>query len=134
PNATTHLGGENIDMLLMDRVLADVSTPDAASGSSRSSDVESGFSRTSDVVSGFSRTPGMMQQLRKTVIQAKWDLSSQEATDIRLEGYNRTITRVEFEALIQPIVDRTLGPCRQALADAGLQPSQIDEVVLVGGS
>src|SRR4029077_12909214 len=42
-------------------------------------------------------------------------------------------TRVEFEALIAPIVERTLGPCRQALADAGLGAAQIDEVVLVGG-
>jgi molecular chaperone DnaK len=161
-NGDTHLGGDDIDMLLMDRVLADLSTPDVASGVSRppdvasgvsrTPDVASGFSRTSDsvvspdsvvsgfsqaggsVVSGFSRTPEMMQELRKAVIQAKWDLSGQAATDIRLESYNRTITRAEFEALIQPIVDRTLGPCRQALADAGLQPSQIDEVILVGGS
>ncbi len=124
-NGDTHLGGDDIDMLLMDRVLADLPTPGAASRPSRTPD---------SVVSDVSRTPEMMQELRKAVIQAKWDLSSQEATDIRLEGYNRTITRVEFEALIQPIVDRTLGPCRQALADAGLQPSQIDEVVLVGGS
>src|SRR5262249_59895990 len=43
-------------------------------------------------------------------------------------------TRAEFEALIAPVVDRTLGPVRQALADAELQPAQIDEVVLVGGS
>ncbi|PYR19387.1 MAG: molecular chaperone DnaK [Acidobacteria bacterium] len=133
-NGDTHLGGDDIDMLLMDRVLADLSTPGAASGPSRTSDVASGFSRTPDVVSGFSRTPEMMQELRKAVIQAKWDLSSQEATGIRLESFSRPITRAEFEALIQPIVDRTLGPCRQALADAGLQPSQIDEVVLVGGS
>ena len=86
------------------------------------------------VVSDFGWTPEMMQELRKAVIQAKCDLSSQEATGIRLESFSRPITRAEFEALIQPIVDRTLGPCRQALADAGLQPSQIDEVVLVGGS
>jgi len=120
-NGDTHLGGDDIDMLLMDRVLADP--------------VVSGFSRTPDsVVSSFSRTPEMMQELRRAVIQAKWDLSSQEATVVRLEGFSRPITRAEFEALIQPIVDRTLGPCRQALADAGLQPSQIDEVVLVGGS
>src|SRR6266550_3725767 len=109
-NGNTHLGGDDIDMLLMDRVLAD------------------------SVVSDFGWTPEMMQELRKAVIQAKCDLSSQEATGIRLESFSRPITRAEFEALIQPIVDRTLGPCRQALADAGLQPSQIDEVVLVGGS
>ena len=49
-------------------------------------------------------------------------------------GYKRHITRAEFEALIEPIVERTLGPCRQALVDADLERSQIDEVVLVGGS
>ncbi len=124
-NGDTHLGGDDIDMLLMDRVLADLPTPGAASRPSRTPD---------SVVSDVSRTPEMMQELRKAVIQAKWDLSSQEATAICLESFSRSITRAEFEALIQPIVDRTLGPCRQALADAGLQPSQIDEVVLVGGS
>ena len=54
--------------------------------------------------------------------------------DGRGGAYTRHITRAEFERLIQPIVERTLAPCRQALADAGLEPSQIDEVVLVGGS
>jgi molecular chaperone DnaK (HSP70) len=74
------------------------------------------------------------------VIQAKWDLSEREETTIVLprsaeaSRYERRITRAEFEALIQPIVDRTLAPCRQALADAGLATSKIDEVVLVGGS
>ena len=46
----------------------------------------------------------------------------------------RALTRAEFEALVRPVIDRTLAPCRQALADADLQPSQIDDVVLVGGS
>jgi molecular chaperone DnaK (HSP70) len=121
-----------------DSVVSGVSgTSDSVvSGVSGTSDsVVSGVSGTSDsVVSGFSRTPEMIQELRKAVIQAKWDLSDADATDIRLEGYRRTMTRAEFEELIQPIVNRTLGPCRQALADAGLQPAQIDEVVLVGGS
>jgi Fe-S protein assembly chaperone HscA len=111
-NGDTHLGGDDIDVLLMDRVLADGSY----------------------VASGFSRTPEAMQEIRRAVIQAKWDLSGREETDIVIGGYRRTITRVEFETLILPIVERTLGPCRQALADAGLEPSQIDEVVLVGGS
>jgi molecular chaperone DnaK (HSP70) len=48
--------------------------------------------------------------------------------------YRKRITRVDFERLIRPIVDRTLGPCRQALADAGLEAARLDEVVLVGGS
>ena len=50
------------------------------------------------------------------------------------DGYARRITRTEFERLIEPIVERTLGPVRQALADAGVQAGQVDEVVLVGGS
>ena len=48
--------------------------------------------------------------------------------------YPRKITREQFEQLIQPIIDRTVGPCKQALKDAGLKPEHIDEVVLVGGS
>ncbi len=48
--------------------------------------------------------------------------------------YQREITRELFEQLITPIVDRTLGPCRSCMTDAGVTPEQIDEVVLVGGS
>jgi len=131
-NGDTHLGGDDIDVLLMDRVLADISSTAPAV----------------PVVSGVpapgrgtgSRTPEMIQQIRKAVIQAKWDLSEREETHVTVvaqdlsPAYTKRITRADFESLIQPIVDRTLGPCRQALADAGLEPSQIDEVVLVGGS
>src|SRR5690606_16886754 len=84
---------------------------------------------------------GLVQAVRKAVIQAKWDLSDVDETTIRIEpsawlpaGYSRSMTRAEFEALIAPLVDRTLEPVRQALADAGLLPGDIDEVVLVGGS
>ena len=113
-NGDTHLGGDDIDVLLMDRVLADIS-----SGADNSS-----------VASGFSRTSEAVQEIRKAVIQAKLDLSERDETTLN----GKRFTRAEFEALITPIVDRTLEPCRQALADAGLQPSQIDEIVLVGGS
>src|SRR6266702_7401870 len=73
------------------------------------------------------------------MIEAKIALSSQDATDIEVELpegslYQRRITREMFEPMMLPIVDRTLGPCRQALADAGLTVNQVDEVVLVGGS
>ena len=133
-NGDTHLGGDDIDAVLMDRVLAD--------GGHRFS----GANQT---------TAEELQQIRKAVIQAKWDLSEREETEIVVEGagddgtakavpynavpdnavpYRRAITRAEFEMLIRPIVERTLGPCRRALADAGVQPAQIDEVVLVGGS
>jgi molecular chaperone DnaK len=110
-NGDTHLGGDDIDRLLMEKVLAEMSSP--SYGGPR-----------------FSGAPEAMQEIRKAVIQAKWDLSEREETEL----LRTKITRAEFEALIQPIVDRTLGPCRQALADAELQPSQIDEVILVGGS
>jgi len=100
-NGDTHLGGDDIDQLLMDRVL----------GSS-------------------TRTLEDIQEVRKAVIQAKWDLSDREETTL----LGQRFTRADFEALIRPVVERTLQPCRLALADAGLEPAQIDEVVLVGGS
>jgi len=116
-NGDTHLGGDDIDQLLMDWALSN------SSGAS-------GFSPTS---------AHAVQHLRRAVIQAKWDLSDREETSLDVsaidpEHPSRSITRAELEAIIRPIVDRTLGPCRQALADAGLEPAQIDEVVLVGGS
>jgi Fe-S protein assembly chaperone HscA len=110
----THLGGDDIDRLLVELVLRDV---------------------------GAKMTPEIVQAIRKAVIQAKWDLSDHEEAAIRVEpaaglpdGYRRAITRAEFETLIRPLVDRTLGPVRQALIDAGLEPREIDEVVLVGGA
>jgi molecular chaperone DnaK (HSP70) len=80
-----------------------------------------------------------LQAVRKAVIEAKIALSSQPATilDADLPGgkkYQREITREQFESLIAPVLDRTLGPCKQALKDAGLKPEQVEEVVLVGGS
>ncbi len=113
-NGDTHLGGDDVDLLVMSAILRDI---------------------------GRNVTSGTVQAIRKAVITAKWDLSEQDETEIRVEpaeglpnGYRKRLTRAEFEALIQPLVDRTLGPVRQALADAGLQPRDIDEAVLVGGS
>ena len=76
------------------------------------------------------------------MIEAKIALSSQPtakldcrfAADARRTRYQREISLEMFEQMIQPIIDRTVGPCKQALKDAGLKPEQIDEVVLVGGS
>jgi len=99
----THLGGDDIDLLLMHKVLAEV---------------------------GWSQAAEKVQEIRKAVIQAKWDLSDRNETQIN----GTRFTRAEFDTLIRPIVDRTLEPCRQALKDAGLDATQIDEVVLVGGS
>ncbi len=113
-NGDTHLGGDDIDLLLMQQVLDDL-PPQPPSD--------------------------LVQTVRKAVIQAKWDLSDADETEIRIDGspvlpsgYRRRITRAEFETMVRPLVERTLGPVRQALADAGLEPRDIDEVVLVGGS
>jgi molecular chaperone DnaK (HSP70) len=82
-----------------------------------------------------------VQAIRKAAIQAKIDLSSADEAVLAVDraaglpdGFTRDITRQEFEALIRPLVDRTLVPVRQALDDAGLDPGEVDEVVLVGGS
>jgi len=115
-NGDTHLGGDDIDQLFVEQVAGDLGL-----------DPE--------------RHPEAIQEVRKGVIQAKWDLSEYESTHLRVgpvpghpEGHTRTLTRAAFEALIAPIVDRTLAPCRQAIEDAGLTARQIDDVVLVGGS
>ncbi|PYR49434.1 MAG: molecular chaperone DnaK [Acidobacteria bacterium] len=102
-NGDTHLGGDDIDRLLIERAL----TLQAGRASAE-----------------------RIQEVRKAAIHAKWDLSEQ--TETTFQGVR--LTRAEFEELITPIVERTLEPCRRALADAGLAASQIDEVVLVGGS
>jgi molecular chaperone DnaK len=125
-NGDTHLGGDDIDRLLIELVLRESDESGDAEGVGRA-----WMSRPADVI----------QAIRKAVIQAKWDLSDHDETEIVVEpsaalanGYRRRITRAEFETLIRPLVDRTLGPVRQALADAALEPREIDEVVLVGGS
>src|ERR1700688_2625170 len=117
-NGDTHLGGDDIDNLLIKIAIDDIR-----------GDANLDVSRNSEVVA----------TIRKAVIEAKIALSSQTETQLKVElpggkHYLREITREQFEQLIQPIIDRTTGPCKQALKDAGLQPAQIDEGVLVGGS
>jgi molecular chaperone DnaK (HSP70) len=80
-----------------------------------------------------------VQAVRKAVIDTKIALSSNEKTVIDVElpegkKYQREITREQFEGLIEPILQRTVGPVKQAIKDTGLTPEQIDEVALVGGS
>jgi Fe-S protein assembly chaperone HscA len=74
--------------------------------------------------------------VRKAVNQAKEHLSFSGTADIVIESeqFHRKLTREEFNNLINPIIERTLNPCRQALKDAGLRANEIDEVVMVGGS
>jgi len=117
-NGDTHLGGDDIDNLLITIALDDIR---------------------GDLGLDLRRNAEAVQAIRKAVIDAKIALSSEPSIklDIELPGgqrYQREITRERYEQLIQPIIDRTVGPCKQALKDAGLKPEQIDEVVLVGGS
>jgi molecular chaperone DnaK len=127
-NGDTHLGGDDIDNLLITIALDDIRGDlglDFRSNDLRNNDLH--------------RTAEAVQAIRKAVIEAKIALSSQPMVklDVELPGgkrYLREITREQFEQLIQPVIDRTIGPCKQALKDAGLKPEQIDEVVLVGGS
>ncbi len=117
-NGDTHLGGDDIDNLLITIALDDIQ---------------------GDLGLDLRRNAEAVQAIRKAVIEAKIALSSQPSVKLEVElpggkRYLREITREQFEQLIQPIIDRTVGPCKQALKDAGLKPEQIDEVVLVGGS
>jgi molecular chaperone DnaK len=90
------------------------------------------------------RDPMAMQRLREAAEKAKIELSSSQGTDINLpyvtadqsgpKHLNLKLSRAKFEQLVDDLVERSLEPCRKALADAGLRPSEIDEVVLVGGS
>ena len=130
-NGDTHLGGDDIDRLLVEMVISDL----AGSG------VEGRGAGAAEGQMSPEGGPAAIEVIRRAVIQAKWDLSDVEETEIRVEpspavraGYRRRITRADFERIIRPLVDRTLEPCRQALADAGLEPKDIDEAVLVGGS
>ena len=123
-NGDTHLGGDDIDRLLMELVLRELD-------GSREQDPSHAVGRVLH-----SRPAEDIQAIRKVVIAAKHDLTDVEETEIRLESldYRRRITRGEFERLIRPLVERTIQPVRQALADAGLEPAEVDEAVLVGGS
>ncbi|MFB3916485.1 MAG: Fe-S protein assembly chaperone HscA [Terriglobales bacterium] len=117
-NGDTHLGGDDIDNLLLTLALDDIH---------------------GDLVLDLRQNADAVQALRKSIIDAKVRLSSQPLAtlDLELPGgkrYQREITRTQFEELIAPILKRTIKPCKQALADAALDPEQIDEVVLVGGS
>ena len=85
------------------------------------------------------RNAEIVQAIRQAVIEAKIALSANDHTTLDVElpagkRYQREITRAQFEQLIQPVIERTVGPVRQAMKDAGLTPVQIDEAVLVGGS
>jgi Fe-S protein assembly chaperone HscA len=123
-NGDTHLGGDDFDRVLMLWLLEDVQACHHAELARDGVDL--------------ARDNEAMQELRLAAEAAKIRLSSEERTTLTLPfagfTYHRVITRAEVEALIGPLVVKTLGPCRQALADARLGPADIDQIVLVGGS
>ena len=122
-NGDTHLGGDNVDEVLIDWLTNTFKS-------------ESGID--------ISRDPMAMQRLKEAAEKAKIELSAAQQTDINLpfltadqsgpKHLNVSLTRSKFEQMIATIVEKTLAPCRQAMKDAGLSNSDINEVLLVGGS
>jgi Fe-S protein assembly chaperone HscA len=117
-NGDTHLGGDDIDNLLIAIALDDIA---------------------GDMKLDVRRNGEAVQRIRQAVIDAKIALSDKEVANIDVElpngqKYQREITRQQFEQLIASVIERTIAPCKQALKDAGIAPTEIDEVVLVGGS
>jgi molecular chaperone DnaK len=121
-NGDTFLGGEDFDKRIMD-YLADEFRK------------ETGIDLRNDRLA--------LQRLKDAAEKAKIELSSTTQTDVNLpfitadqngpKHLNMKLTRAKLEALVDDLIQRTVGPCRAALKDAGLQPSEINEVVLVGG-
>jgi Fe-S protein assembly chaperone HscA len=114
----THLGGDDIDNLLIAIALDDIA---------------------GDLGEDVRKNGEAVQAVRKAVIEAKILLSSADVATLDVvlpsgKKYLREITRAQFEELTAGVIARTAGPCKQALKDAGLETAAIDEVVLVGGS
>jgi molecular chaperone DnaK len=117
-NGDTHLGGDDIDNLLQ-------------------AYVHKRIRETEDL--DFSPHGELAQDLRKSLIAVKHELSEKESVTLRFalpngKTFVHNFSRADFEALIQNVVNRTMGPVKQALADAHLAPADIEEVVLVGGT
>jgi molecular chaperone DnaK len=122
-NGDTHLGGDNIDQRIIDWI----------NGEFKKSD---GIDLSKDRMA--------LQRLKEAAEKAKMELSTVMETDINLpfitadatgpKHMQMKLTRAKFEQLVDDLLQRTVGPTKQALSDAGIDPSKIDEVVLVGGS
>jgi len=122
-NGDTHLGGDDFDKVIMDWLAAEFKNDEAVD---------------------LRKDPMSWQRLKEAAEKAKIELSSSQETEINLpyiaavdgvpKHLVRKLSRAKFEQLADSLVERTLEPCRKALKDAGLNTSDIDEVILVGGS
>ncbi len=123
-NGDTHLGGDDFDHVIIDWLVDEFKSENGGID--------------------LSKDPMALQRLKEAAEKAKIELSSQTSTEINLpyimpvdgvpKHLVRTLSRAKFEALADPYFERCIEPCRKALADAHLQASDIDEVLLVGGS
>ncbi|MBW2446037.1 MAG: molecular chaperone DnaK [Deltaproteobacteria bacterium] len=122
-NGDTHLGGDNLDQRVIEYLVAE-------------------FKKDQGI--DLSQDPMAMQRLREAAEKAKIELSTSPSTDVNLpfitadqagpKHLNIKVSRAKFEQLVEDLVQKSLEPCRKALADAGMKASDIDEVVLVGGT
>ncbi len=122
-NGDTHLGGDDFDNVLIDHIVAEFKK-------------DSGVDVTNDAM--------VMQRLKEAAEKAKIELSSTQSTDINLpfltadatgpKHLNLTLSRSKFEQLVDDLVSKSLKPVNAALKDAGISTSEIDEIILVGGS
>jgi len=122
-NGDTHLGGDNIDQRVIDWIVDEFIK-------------DQGIDLSKDKMA--------LQRLKEAAEKAKMELSSTMETEINLpfitadasgpKHLNMKLTRAKFEQLVEDILQKSVQPCKQAMADAGVKPEDIDEVVLVGGS
>ena len=122
-NGDTHLGGDNLDHRIIDWIASEFKKSDGID---------------------LSKDRMALQRLKEAAEKAKMELSTVLETDINLpfitadqtgpKHLQMKLTRAKFEQLVDDLLQKTVGPTKQALADAGVDPSKIDEVVLVGGS
>ena len=122
-NGDTHLGGDDFDQKMIDWLVAEFKT-------------QEGIDLSKDSMA--------LQRLKEAAEKAKMELSTTQETEINLpfitadqngpKHLNLKLNRAKFEQLVDDLIQRTVEPCKKALADAGLKPGEIDEVVLVGGS
>ena len=123
-NGDTHLGGDDFDQVIIDWLASEFAAENGGID--------------------LKKDPMALQRLKEAAEKAKIELSSQTSTEINLpyimpvdgvpKHLAKTLTRAKFEQLSDALFQRSIAPCRQALSDAHLNPSDIDEVLLVGGS